>query len=122
MPLEEFINSVRSEVAKRFDLKTNAEIDAFFIGLEESAKDNQEALEKRDKMLRDTVAELYKAKRLLQSAVEDFSNIYDHIFDCDGMCDTCPLHGERDHCLKWRCTDEALKLIGEYSDIKFETE
>ena len=67
MALDRFIVSVRSEVAKRFSLKTDAEIDAFFIGMEESAKDNQEALEKRDKMLRDTVAELCEAKRLLKA-------------------------------------------------------
>lgn len=73
MPLDEFINGVRSKVAKRYDLKTEAEIDAFFIGMEESAKDNQEALEKRDKMLRDTVAELCEAKRLLKAPVEDFA-------------------------------------------------
>lgn len=54
-----------------------------------------------------------EAKRLLKLAVEDFSNIYDHIFDCDGMCDTCPIHGNRDTCDKWVHADEALKLIGE---------
>ena len=53
-----------------------------------------------------------EAKRLLKLAVDDFSNMYNHIFDYDGMCGTCTLHGERDHCLKWRYADEALKLIG----------
>lgn len=57
------------------------------------------------------ISEKAEYKRLLKAAVEDFSNIYDHILDCDGMCDTCPLCGERDHCLKWRHADEALKLI-----------
>lgn len=57
------------------------------------------------------LTELKEAKRLLKLAVEDFSNMYDHIFDCDGMCDICPLHGERDHCLKWGHADETLKLI-----------
>jgi hypothetical protein len=112
MELEKVINSVRSEVAKRFDLKTDAEIDAFFIGAEESAKNNQEALEKRDKMLRDTVAELCEAKRLLKAAVEDM-----HIED---MCDVCvkrmpnsPIHCPNDsNCFVWRYKDEALKLIG----------
>ena len=37
MSLNKFINTVRTDVAKRFDLKTDAEIDAFFIGMEESA-------------------------------------------------------------------------------------
>lgn len=113
MALDRFIASVRSEVAKRLDLKNDAEIDAFFVGLEESAKDNQEALEKRDKMLRDTVAELVEAKRLLKAAVEDFSVMDNHIYCCDGLCDDCPLSGERDHCLKWRYADEAEKVIKE---------
>ena len=59
--------------------------------------------------------ELKEAKRLLKMAVEDFSNIYDHIFYCDGMCDTCPIHGNRDTCDKWVHADEALKLIGDES-------
>ena len=59
-----------------------------------------------------------EAKKLLRAAVEDFSDMYNHIFDCDGKCDTCPLHGERDYCLKWRYTDEALALIGEDGDTE----
>ena len=124
MALDRFIASVRSEVAKRFDLKTDAEIDAFFIGMEDSAKDNQEALEKRDKMLRDTVAELCEAKRLLKAAVDDFAfvsenfinnmdsfcSMYNHISGC---AKGCPMSGSDDYgrC-KWRYADEALKLIG----------
>ena len=110
MALDGFIKSVRSEVAKRFDLKTDAEIDAFFIGMEESAKDNQEALEKRDKMLRDTVAELCEAKRLLKAAVEDMSekNLCVKVCKRDNFAcrvsDTCDF--------KWRYADEALALIG----------
>lgn len=115
MALDEFINSVRSEVAKRFDLKTDAEIDAFFIGMEESAKDNQEALEKRDKMLRDTVAELVEAKRLLKAAVEGYSFI-GHItkdYACPSFmsCSACPMD-EGKQCKIWEHEAEALKLIG----------
>lgn len=120
MSLDKFINSVRAEVAKRFDLKTNAEIDAFFIGMEESAKDNQEALEKRDKMLRDTVAELCEAKRLLKAAVEDMYNSVNdvhckycskwHTDQCQG---TSHLDCYIENKFKWRYADEALKLIGE---------
>ena len=68
MSLDRFIKSVRMEVAKKHHFDTDYEIDAFFLGLEEAAKDNQEALERRDKMLRDTVAELCEAKRLLKAA------------------------------------------------------
>lgn len=117
MPLDKFISSVRSEVAKRFDLKTDAEIDAFFLGMEESAKDNQKALEKRDKMLRDTVAELCEAKRLLKAAIKDIGDMSRY---CLGMCcDSCPqIHTlSRGHqsCI-WQHEEAALKLIGETND------
>lgn len=59
----------------------------------------------------DCVKELQEAKRLLKLAIEDFSEMDFHIFDCDGMCDNCPLNGERDHCLKWRFADDAEKLL-----------
>lgn len=117
MTLDRFIASVRSEVAKRFDLNTDAEIDAFFIGMEESAKDNQEALEKRDKMLRDTVAELAEAKRLLKAAVEDFNCDIDSICAIckhNDLVDGCPYIESYSECeYNWRYTDEALALIGE---------
>lgn len=118
MALDRFIASVRSEVAKRFDLKSDAEIDAFFIGMEESAKDNQEALEKRDKMLRDTVAELCEAKRLLKLAVV---NIHSRDY-CNGCIYESAegkeqyLNCEYHKCFKWRYADEALKLLGETGD------
>lgn len=119
MELEKVINSVRSEVAKRFDFKTDVEIDAFFIGAEESAKNNQEALEKRDKMLRDTVAELCEAKRLLKVAVEGY-NFIGHItkdYACPSAisCSACPMD-EGKQCRIWEHADEALALIGEGGD------
>lgn len=112
MALDKFINNLRAEVAKRFDLKTDAEIDAFFIGMGESAKDNQEALEKRDKMLRDTVAELCEAKRLLKAAVEDFSCRDEFCYyniGCDLCADCNDIPCNK---FKWRYADEALALIG----------
>lgn len=127
MALDKFINSVRSEVAKRFDLKTDAEIDAFFIGMEESAKDNQEALEKRDKMLRDTVAELCEAKRLLKAAVGDLNATVAEVYNGGIICEyckwesqigecSCPNDGGCDTDYQWRYADEALALIGDESD------
>lgn len=59
------------------------------------------------------IKELEKAKGLLKLAVDDFANLDFHIFECDGMCDTCPIHGNRDTCDKWVHVDEALKLIGD---------
>lgn len=125
MALDKFISSVRSEVAKRFDLKTDAEIDAFFIGLEESAKDNQQSLEKRDKMLRDTVEELCEAKRLLKLAVEDFKEINSDILTCkyckwySAETDECTFYPDDTPCEKicgWKHEGEVLKLIGETND------
>lgn len=129
MSLDKFISTVRAEVAKRFDLKTDAEIDAFFIGLEESSKDNQEALEKRDKMLRDTIAELCEAKRLLKAAVEDLRYLESHTVDEEGSC-LISDRGERIRCFDcpfnnggkvnekcvWNYEAEALKLLGEQND------
>ena len=123
MTLDRFINNVRTEVAKRYDLKTGAEIDAFFIGMEKSAKDNQEALEKRDKMLRDTVAELCEAKRLLKAAVEDIRHCM-HYYDPCEVCSLLDKDGEcpatdDDDCkekYKWRYEAEVMKLIGEVGD------
>lgn len=109
MSLDKFINSVRSEVAKRFDLKTDAEIDAFFIGMEESARDNQQSLEKRDKMLRDTVAELCEAKRLLKSAIDEW-----HIVCEWGNCgEYCGWFKDGKCTQEWSREAEALKLIGD---------
>ena len=127
MSYDNFISSMRAEAAKRFDLKNDAEIDAFFIGLRESAKDNQEALEKRDKMLRDTVAELCEAKRLLKAAVEDIVWLNEHTVDGEGQClietatdmETClacPLNVNNPHVCGWKHQVEALTLIGEDGD------
>lgn len=125
MALDKFINSVRTEVAKRFDLKTDAEIDAFFLGMEESAKDNLEVLEKRNKMLRDTVSELCEAKRLLKLAVEDFKEINSDILTCkyckwySAETDECTYYPDDTPCetiCGWKHEGEALKLIGETND------
>ena len=115
MPFDKFINSMRAVAAKKFDLKTDDEIDAFFLGIEESAKDNQQAIEKRDKMLRDTVAELCEAKRLLKMAVDDMNN-----GGCNSNCYKCKHCGACDYSERftWKLTDEALKLIGGETDEK----
>lgn len=65
------------------------------------------------RQLAEWLTELKEAKRLLKAAVEDFAHTDFHIYECDSMCDTCPLHGERDNCLVWRYADEALKLLND---------
>ena len=83
---------------------------------EDCAEEHQQSLERRDKMLRDTVAELYEAKRLLKAAVEDMSekNFCAKVckrdkFACQ-VSDTCDF--------KWRYAAEALALIGEDGDAE----
>ena len=82
-----------------------------FESLAESYESYVESINPKE--LAEWLAELKEAKRLLKRAVEDFSGMYDHIFDCDGMCETCPIHGERDNCYEWRYADEAKKLFRE---------
>lgn len=71
----------------------------------------EEALNNSAKAGMEIAKKFDKAKELLKAAVEDFANMDYHIYECDSMCDTCPIHGNRDECDKWRYTDEALKLI-----------
>lgn len=59
------------------------------------------------------LTELVEAKRLLKLAVDDFANMDFHIYECDMQCDSCPIHGDRDNCVKWVHAEEALKLIEE---------
>ena len=124
MALDRFINNLRTEAAKRYGLKTDAEIDAFFLGMLESSKDNQEALEKRDKMLRDTVAELEGAKQLLKAAAEDIKYLLNHAERNGKACDRCKYGNEMycyaDDCsndAKWQHETEALALIGEDTNV-----
>ena len=75
----------------------------YLKGYEDCAEENQQFLEKRDKMLRDTVAELCEAKRLLKAAMEDMKILYEA--------------GKDEGCVgiefKWRYADEAEKLLKE---------
>ena len=71
-------------------------------------------------MLRDTVAELCEAKRLLRLAVEDANS------EAESLCafckhnhivDGCPYIESYSECeYIWRYTDEVLKLIGGAED------
>lgn len=113
MFFDKLISGKRTEVAKRFNLKTDAEIDAFFLGMEEATK---EALDKRDTMLMDTITELCEAKQLLRTVVDDFKWLEQHTENDDGgcvinSCANCPFNIEGTDC-KWKHEAEALKLIG----------
>lgn len=114
MALDRIMNKARTEAANRFGLKTDAEIDAFFIGMGECAKDNQEALEKRDKMLRDTIAELCEAKRLLKSAIDEWPFLCEW-GDCGEHCEWFA-NGKCNQ--EWSNKTEALALIGKDGDTE----
>jgi len=93
----------------------------YLKGYEDCAEEHQQSLEKRDKMLRDTVEELCEAKRLLKMAVSIINNSFPEVGSCWG----CANHDEvNDECkegafaecadvCKWKYADEALKLIGD---------
>jgi hypothetical protein len=119
--IDHIINTIRTKIKEKYNFHTDAEINAFLLGMTEEAEDSKEAIEKRDKMLRDTVAELVDAKRLLKLAVDDMTKIEfgNECIVCDKklLPDGCPIHNniscnfKQD--FKWRYLDEALKLIGE---------
>ena len=114
-------NTIRTKIEEKYNLHTDAEIKAFMLGLKEQAEDSYEAIEKRDKMLRDTIVELADAKRLLKLAVDDMTKIEfgNECIVCDKklLPDGCPIHNniscnfKQD--FKWRYLDEALKLMGD---------
>jgi hypothetical protein len=119
MALDKFINNVRTKVAEKYNLKTDAEIDAFFLGMEESAKDNQEILEKRDKMLRDTVAELCEAKRLLKAAVDTNYSLHKSCHNCSHFTSDCNCDigkylygtGEKECEWEWKHMSEIINFL-----------
>lgn len=87
------------------------------------ATDNEQEI-----FIHELMSELNEAKRLLKAAIEDFSFVSENfISNMDSFCSMynhmagcvkdCPMNSLDDYgrC-KWRCTDEALKLIGEDED------
>lgn len=110
--LQKLINGIFSRIKEKYGY-TDEQALIFLKGYEDCAKDNQEALEKRDKMLRDTVAELCEAKRLLKSAAKVLSMFIpcddDYCSECIKQRQNC----DYDDRFKWLYADEALTLIGE---------
>lgn len=81
--------------------------------LKDLREENKFLISEFDRLIKEKGEQIAEYKRLLKVAVEDFANMNYHIYKCDGMCDTCPIHGNRDECDKWRYADEALALIGD---------
>ena len=80
----------------------------------ELLKEAQAELEKRGNMLHDTIAELEEAKRLLKSAIDEWSIV------CEwGNCgEYCGWYVNGQCSQKWSKEAEALKLIGEEGEQK----
>ena len=113
--LQILINGIFSCIKEKYGY-TDEQALIYLKGYEDCAEEHQQSLEKRDKMLRDTVAELREAKRLLKVAVEDLR--------LTRKCQCCKhqITGYADICYgchintnkwEWRYADEALKLIEE---------
>lgn len=110
--LQKLINGIFSRIKEKYGY-TDEQAHIYLQGCQDCAEENQKSLEKRDKMLRDTVAELIEAKRLLKAAVDDI-----HSRDyCNGCIYESAegkeqyLNCEYHNCFKWRYADEALKLL-----------
>lgn len=121
--LQILIKGIFSRIKEKYGY-TDEQALIYLKGYEGCAEEHQQSLEKRDKMLRDTVAELCEAKRLLKAAVEDMTGMSfgEECKVCSKklLPNECPIHNnvacilEKD--FKWRYADEALKLIGDESN------
>ena len=112
---QELINGIFSRIKEKYGY-TDEQALIYLQGLQDCAEENQQSLEKRDKMLRDTVAELVEAKRLLKAAVEDLAKIpCNNDVYIPSSCTACIKQGNCDYSdsFKWRYADEAEKLLNE---------
>ena len=121
--LQELINGIFSRIKEKYGY-TDEQALIYLQGCQDCAEENQKSLEKRDKILRDTVAELVEAKRLLKSAVEDNKRVLrenfgdiclfcKHYSNSEAQCRK-PHNGSGSWCCEnaeWRYAAEALKLI-----------
>lgn len=114
--LQILIKGIFSRIKEKYGY-TDEQALIYLKGYEDCAEEHQQSLEKRDKMLRDTTAELCEAKRLLKAAVEDFARIDEVKLLPENtirpMLEYTNIIDIIRH--KWRYADEALKLIGESS-------
>lgn len=71
--LQKLINGIFSHIKEKYGY-TDEQALVYLKGYGDCAEEHQQSLEKRDKMLRETVAELCEAKKLLMKAmVEDLT-------------------------------------------------
>lgn len=109
--LQMLIKGIFSRIKEKYGY-TDEQALIYLKGYEDCAEEHQQSLEKRDKMLRDTVAELCEAKRLLKSAIDDLkfeSQCRNCKYQQTGLDNIC--NGCRGNKYEWRYADEAEKLI-----------
>lgn len=105
--LQKLIKRIFNHIKEKYGY-TDEQALIYLQGYQDCVEENQQSLEKRDKMLRDTAAELCEAKRLLKMAVEDINSYV----DCyEAHCDECCC-SQDNHC-HWKHEEAALKLIGD---------
>lgn len=114
--LQKLIKGIFSRIKEKYGY-TDEQALIYLQGYQDCAEENQKALEKRDKMLRDTVAELVETKRILKSA----ANVLNMFLPCDEDYNCSECIKQRQNCayddsFKWRYADEARALIGEEND------
>ena len=118
--LQKLIKGIFNYIKEKYGY-TDEQALIYLQGLQDCAKENQQSLEKRDKMLRDTVEELCEAKRLLKEATKVINE------KCDGFCEYCKYYTkfnlsscelgidvcENNNQWEWKYEAEVLKLIKE---------
>ena len=112
--LQTLIKEIFSRIKEKYGY-TDEQALIYLKGYEDCAEEHQQSLEERDIMLlRDTVAKLCEAKRLLKLAVEDLERLGSNEICFSGCDESCPFDCvgrlEEKH---WKYLDEALKLIKE---------
>lgn len=119
--LQILIKGIFSRIKEKYGY-TEEQALIYLKGYENCAKEHQQSLEKRDKMLRDTVAELCEAKRLLKEVVGDLNATVAEVYNGGVICEyckwesqigecCCPSDGGCDTDYRWRYADEAEKLL-----------
>ena len=113
--LQKLINGIFNHIKEKYGY-TDEQALIYLKGYEDCAEEHQQSLEKRGKMLRDTVEELCEAKRLLKAAVEDLN-----VGHCIKSCETC-MNKSGSYCVcygnyKWRYANEAMKLIRDEPNV-----
>lgn len=118
--LQALIQKIFSRIKEKYGY-TDEQALIYLKGYEDCAEEHQQSLEKRDKMLRDTVEELSEAKRLLKEAIKVINE------NCNGFCEYCKYYTkfnlsscelgidvcENNNQWEWKHEAEALKLIKE---------